>query len=139
MSNKISLSAISEKMRKLDICMLTTITTRGMVSSRPMSNNGDVEYDGNSWFFTYDKSRTVKDILENPQVSLGFNGKKRLYISVTGKAKLVKSKAIMQEHWLTELKRWFPQGIETPGITMIHVKANRIKFWQDEEDGEVKL
>ncbi len=139
MSKKLTLAAMSEKMRKLDICMLTTKTSRGLVTSRPMSNNGDVEYDGNSWFFTFDKSRTVKDISENPQVNLGFNGPKDLFISLTGKAKLVRSKATMAEHWLDELNRWFPQGIDTPGIIMIHVKANRIKFWQREEEGEVKL
>ena len=139
MGNKISLATMSGKMRKLDICMLTTHTSRGLISSRPMSNNGDVEYDGNSWFFTYDKSRTVKDISENPQVNLGFNGPKDLYISLTGKAKLIKNRTIMAEHWLNELKQWFPEGIDTPGIIMIHVKANRIKFWQREDEGEIKL
>jgi general stress protein 26 len=139
MSKKLTLATVSEKMRKLDICMLTTKTSRGLVTSRPMSNNGDVEYDGNSWFFTFDKTRTVKDISENPQVNLGFNGPKDLFISLTGKAKLVKNKATMAEHWLDELNRWFPQGLETPGIIMIHVKAKRIKFWQREEEGEIKL
>ncbi len=51
-----------------------------------MSNNGDVEYDGNSYFFSFEKSRAVKEIEENPEVNLSFNGKNELYISLTGKA-----------------------------------------------------
>ena len=139
MAKEITLKEVSEKMRKLDICMLTTKTQGGLVTSRPMSNNGEVEYDGNSWFFTFEQSRTVKDIGENPEVNLNFNGPKDLYISLTGKAKLVKDKAQLKEHWLDELKQWFPDGIETPGIRLIHVKADRIKFWQKEEEGEVEL
>ena len=81
------INAISEIMRRLDICMLTTQTARGLLTSRPMSNNGDVEYDGNSYFFIYEDSRAVKDIEENPQVNLCFEGPGGLYISLTGKAK----------------------------------------------------
>src|SRR5215203_3216892 len=84
----IKLGDISKKMRKLDICMLTTQTGRGVLNSRPMSNNGDVEYDGNSYFFTYEGSQKIKDIENNPQVSLSFNGPKDLYLAITGKAKL---------------------------------------------------
>lgn len=136
---KKTLGDISSKMKDLDICMLTTQTARGQLSSRPMSNNGEVEYEGNSYFFTFEKSKLVKDIEENAQVNLGFNGKDDLYISLTGKAKLIRNKEKLQERWQDQLKQWFPQGVDTPGIVMVHVKAGRIKYWQREEEGEVKL
>ena len=69
-----TLKAVAAKMAKLDITLLTTHTSRGQLSTRPMSNNGDVAYDGNSYYFTYEGSRTVSDIEENPHVSLGFSG-----------------------------------------------------------------
>jgi general stress protein 26 len=50
MANK-KLKELSRKMKKLDICLLTTQNGRGGLHSRPMSNNGDVAYDGNSYFF----------------------------------------------------------------------------------------
>jgi len=134
-----TLKDIAAKMANLDIAMLTTHTSRGQLSTRPMSNNGDVEYDGNSYYFTYEGSRTVRDISENPQVSLGFNGPKRLYLTVVGTASLIRQKATMQKHWLPELKRWFKDGIDTPGIVLVRVRAKRIKYWQDEEEGELHL
>ena len=126
-------------MKNLDICMLSTHASRESLNARPMSNNGDVEYDGNSYFFTSEDSSLVKEIGHNAQVSLSFSGPKHLYITVIGKAKLVKSKEIMKEHWLDELKRWFDKGLDTPGIVMLHVEASRVRYWEGEEQGEIAV
>ena len=134
-----TLKEIAAKMANLDIALLTTHTSRGQLSSRPMSNNGDVEYDGNSYYFTYDGSRTVADITENAHVSLGFSGPKRLYVSIVGTAQLIRQRATLEKHWLPELKRWFTDGLDTPGIVLIRVQANRIKYWQDEDEGELHI
>ena len=72
-------------------------------------------------------------------MNLGFSGKDDVYISLTGKAKLIRNKSKLQEHWQDQLKQWFPKGVDTEGIVMIHVKAGRIKYWQNEDEGEVKL
>ena len=45
----------------------------------------------------------------------------------------------MEEHWLKELEQWFKDGLDTKGIVMIHVKAKRIKYWHNEDEGEVKV
>lgn len=134
-----TLRYISAKMKDIDICMFTTKSARGRLLSRPMSNNGDVKYDGNSFFFTFQESQKVKDIQEDSAVNLGFTTKDNMYIAVSGKAKLIKSKAVMQEHWVDSLNQWFKEGLDTPGIVMIQVKANKITYWQKMKQGEIKL
>ena len=134
-----TLKDIAAKMAKLDIAMLTTHTSRGQLSTRPMSNNGDVEYDGNSYYFTSEGTRTVRDITENPHVSLGFSGPNSLYVSVVGKAQLIRQKATMQKHWVPDLEVWFKDGIDTPGLVLVRVEANRIKYWQNEDEGELHI
>ena len=52
---------------------------------------------------------------------------------------LIKNKEVFKEHWVKSLNRWFEDGVETPGIIMIHVKADHIKFWQKEEEGVPSL
>lgn len=136
---ELKLSDISHKMRKLDICMMTTQAADKSLISRPMSNNGDVEYDGNSYFFTYEESEVVKDLITNSNINLTFSGADMLYISITGTGQLIYDKDVLKEHWLDELSKWFADGVDTPGITMIQVRADRIKFWHKEEEGEVKL
>ena len=138
---KVSMKALSKKMRNLDYCMMTTATAGGALSSRPMSNNGEVDYDGTSYYFTFDQSRTVADIRRNDKVSLAFQGtqSKSFSVSVEGKAKLVEDKKQMADHWTPDLDRWFKDGLDTPGIVMIQVDAKRIHYWAGEDDGEVKV
>jgi general stress protein 26 len=133
-----SLKTIAEKMKNLDICMLVTQDGRNVYHSRPMSNNGKVEYDGNSWFFTYDNSTKVKQIENNHKVSLIFQSKNNLFIECYGNASVVKDKKIMKDKWVDSIEQWFPEGLETPGICLLKVEAKRIHFWDKEEEAEYK-
>jgi len=118
---------------------MATQASDGRITCRPMSNNGDVEYDGNSYFYTYEESEVVKELSANKNINLSFQGEDMLFISITGKGELIKEKNMIKEHWVNSLNKWFDQGSETPGITMIHVKADTIKYWLKEEQGEVKI
>jgi general stress protein 26 len=133
------LTDISKKMKNLDICMLSTHAGRGQLNSRPMSNNGDVEYDGNSYFFSYDGSSLVNEIAADAHVNLSFEGTKHLFITMAGKASLIRSRAKMEEHWIGELTQWFKEGLDTPGIVMIQVESSLIRYWEGEEQGEIKV
>ena len=135
----LTLTGIARHMRKLDICMMVTETARGGLNSRPMSNNRDVTYKGDSYFFTYEKTGKIKDLETNPNVCLNYEGEKGLFISIMGKAKLVRRKAAFEEHWDDSLNQWFKQGIDTPGIVLIHVKGNKLRYWQREKEGEISL
>lgn len=130
---------ISNKMKDLDICMLSTTSERGIVSTRPMSNNRDVKYNGESFFFSDEMTQKVRDISKNSSVSLSFMGKKGLYIIVKGKARIIKSKAKMEEHWVPSLEQWFKDGIGTKGLVMVAVKAQRIHYWNNYKEGEITL
>ncbi|MEO6636864.1 MAG: pyridoxamine 5'-phosphate oxidase family protein [Ginsengibacter sp.] len=133
-----SLKTIAEKMKNLDFCMMVTQDGRNAYHARPMSNNGEVEYDGKSWFFTYDESNKVKQIEADPKVSLLYQTEKMLFIECAGHATIIRQKKLLQEKWVDELSRWFPDGINTPGICLIKVDATRITFWDKEEEGEYK-
>lgn len=135
---KASLETLAKKMKNLDFCMMITQDGRNSFHSRPMSNNGKVEYDGNSWFFTYEDSNKVKQIEADPKVSLIYQNDKMLFIECYGHASIIRQKSILQEKWIDELSRWFPKGLETPGICLIKVNATRIQFWDKEEEGEYK-
>jgi general stress protein 26 len=140
-----SLSDISEAMRDIDFSMLTTRAENGALSARPMSNNRDVEYDGDSWFFASDDNRSVTDIERDGQVGLtyqtkgGLLGKPPMFVGVEGRAHIHRDKALFAEHWNKDLDRYFEDGVDTPGLVMIHVRAERIHYWDGEEEGEVKV
>lgn len=134
-----SLSDLSKKMRKIDVAMLSTHTEGGAIAGRPMSNNGQVEYDGTSYYFTWENSRMVADIVRDPKVSLAFQGRKAFLVAVAGKAELIRDKDQFEAHWTPDLDQWFDEGVDTEGLVMIKVRAARVHYWDGEDNGEVKL
>jgi general stress protein 26 len=140
-----TLEEISEKLKKIDFCMLSTNGGSGRISSRPMSNNGDVEYDGDSWFFSFDGKKKVSEIEGIDVVSLTFTappsllGKPGIFIAIEGAAALIRDKAAFEKHWVADLERWFPNGIDTQGLVLIKVVANSIQYWDGKESGRVPL
>ncbi len=141
----LTLADLSRKMADIDFCMLATRTEGGEIAARPMSNNGDVEYQDDSYFFTWAQSRTVADIERDPQVSLSFTGSKGLlgkppiFVAVEADAQLIRDKSAFQEHWNPDLERWFENGVDTPGMVMIKAHAKRMHYWDGEDEGELTL
>lgn len=133
-----TLTEIAEKMRNLDICTFTTVTDDGSLLGRPMSNNSDVEYDGNSYYFTLKNEQIAQDIQNEPSVGLAFEGKGHLYICVSGKAEIIEDKSAFEEHWVPDLDQWFEQGVNTPGLVLIKVAASYVRYWQNQEEYEWK-
>lgn len=138
-----TLEDLSSHLKKIDFCMLCTHTGAGEIATRPMSNNGDVDYDGDSWFFSYDQTRKIAEIEGAGGVLLTFTappsllGKPGIFIAVEGNASIIRDKAAFEAHWTSGLDRWFSEGIDTPGLVLIKVSAASIHYWDGEENGEV--
>ena len=143
--NEMSLKDLAETIADIDFTMLSTRAQSGEIAARPMSNNGDVEYDGDSWFFTSEETQMISDIERDPHIGLSLQGKSGLlgkppiFISIEAKAELVRDKIAFQQHWNKDLDRWFKQGVDTPGIVLIKAHAHRIKYWDGMDEGEVKV
>ena len=139
------LKEIAKKMKDIDFCMMATQGQDGGFAGRPMSNNQDVEYSGDSFFFALDSTNTVQDLQKNKNVGLSFSGAKGLlgkppiFIQVAGEGQLIKDKAQFEKHWNKDLEYWFKDGLNTPGLVLIKVHASRIHYWDGQENGEVKV
>ncbi len=121
---------IAQMIKGIDFGMLTTVDDDGTLRSRPMSANGNVEFDGDVWFFTYGESHKVLEAQHHPQVNVAFSDpKKQTYVSLSGTAALVRDKAKVEELWEPSLKAWFPQGIDTPDIALLKVTAHQAEYW----------
>ena len=134
-----NMKSLAKLMKGLDLCLMTTTAANGMIVSRPMSNNGDVDFDGTSYFFTWEQSGVAEELRANKNVNLGFQAADKTYISACGKAKLITNREVMTDHWNPDLEIWFEDGLDTEGILMIEVKCKRIKYWHKMEVVEVKV
>jgi general stress protein 26 len=143
--SELTLPELSKKMKDIDFVMFATRTESGTIKARPMSNNGEVEYDGDSFFFTMDDHELVSDIQLDPNVSLSMQGQKGLlgkppfFLAIEGRADLIRDKGKFKAHWTSGLDHWFEQGPDTPGLTLIKVHADNIHYWDGEDDGEIRV
>jgi general stress protein 26 len=142
---ELTLTDISEKMRDIDFAMFSTRTSSGAIASRPMSNNRQVEYDGDNYFFTLQDTGTVRDIGGRPDVGLSFQGRsgalgmKPFFITIEGKAELIRDKGQFADHWTDDLDDWFKDGVDTPGLVLVKVHAERLHYWDGYHEGEIDL
>jgi general stress protein 26 len=116
--------------KAVDICMLATVDERGDLRSRPMSNNREIEFDGDLWFFTYGASHKVDEVGRVPKVCAGFaDVAAQQYASLSGRAEVVRERAKIEELWRPQLRAWFPEGVETPDIALLKVTVERAEYW----------
>jgi general stress protein 26 len=124
------LGKLREMVKDIDFCMLTTVDENGGLHSRPMSSNGDIDSDGDIWFFTSTSSHKVSEIAKLPKVNLSFaDPDNQRYVSVSGKAQLVRDRKKIDELWRPEFKIWFPEGKDDPEVALLRVNLEKAEYW----------
>ena len=124
------LQKLRSMVKDIDFCMLTTVDENGDLHSRPMSSNGDIDRNGDIWFFTGASSLKVNEISKLPKVNLSFaDPSNQHYVSITGSAQLVRDRAKIDELWRPEFKMWFPEGKDDPEIALLRVNLEKAEYW----------
>ena len=124
-----------EKLGKLiddiKVAMMTTAEPGGAMRSRPMWTAGGKEpFGGSLWFFTYAQSGKVHEFETDRHVNLSYaKPDDQEYVSVSGKARLSRNPAKIDELWTDSMKAWFPQGKGTDGIALINVNVDHAEYW----------
>lgn len=125
---------VARLLKDIDICMLVT-RSDGAFRGRPMSNNGKVEWDGDSWFFSFRDSGKVAEIEADPSVELAYIATERgTWVSVEGTAEVVEDDAKKRELWDDGLATWFQDGPDDDEVILLKVRANQIHAWANGEE-----
>ena len=124
------LQKLRELVKDIDFCMLTTLDDTGDLHSRPMSSNGDIDHNGDIWFFTSASSHKVSEIEKLPKVNVSFaDPDNQHYISISGNAQLVRDRDKIEELWRPEFKMWFPKGKDDPDVALLRVSLKKAEYW----------
>ena len=125
-----SLEKLRTLIKDIDFCMLTTIDEEGDPHSRPMSSNGDIDPNGDLWFFTAASSLKVDEVTNSPKVNVSFaDPENQRYVSVTGLARLVRDREKIDELWRPQFKIWFPKGKDDPEVALLCVSLEKGEYW----------
>jgi general stress protein 26 len=114
--------------KDMKIAMMTTVDTDGTLHSRPMHSQQADEH-GDLWFFTKIQSPKITEISRDNEVNLAYSDPDRQhYVSVSGKAEIVRDRARIAEMWSEGMRTWFPGGQDDPTIALIRVHPAR-EYW----------
>ena len=139
-SGREAIPQIAALISTIDICLFSTRGEDGQLHARPMSNNGQVEWEGSSWFFAPSDGRLVAELEGDPQAVAAYRAEESFdFISISGHATLETDRELKQKYWLPELERWFPNGPEDPNVTLIRLDAEHADWWTGEGDGSADL
>ena len=109
------------------IAMLTT-EDGGVLRSRPMECV-QVE-DGVLWFFTGASSAKTSEVRGGREVNLSLvDTANQNYVSLSGRAAVVRDRAKAKELWSEEQRIWFPGGIDDPDLALLKVKVEQAEYW----------
>ena len=115
-------------MKDIGFAMMTTedgdnLRARPMVAAQK-------EFDGNLWFYTRASSHKVDEVKGDQRVGITYaEPAKQEYVSLSGKARLVRDKAAITEHWQESMRTWFPKGTDDPDIALLRVDVTAAEYW----------
>ena len=126
---KDAVAKLGALIKKMKFAMLTTLDEDGTLRSRPMATQ-EVEFDGTLWFFTRASAPKVGEVEKEHQVNVAYaEPNDQTYVSVSGRANVVRDKAKAEELWNPALKAWFPKGLDDPDLALLKVEVDKAEYW----------
>lgn len=133
------LEKLRELTRGIDVTMLTTAGGDGRIHSRPMVAQ-EIDAGGRLWFFTRAATGKSHEIDRHPEVNVAYadSGRQR-YVSIAGRARLVRDAAKARELWNPAYRAWFPDGLDDPELALIEVEIESAEYWDSRSSAMVHL
>jgi general stress protein 26 len=115
--------------RDIGVAMITTKSPDGSIHSRPMASPKH-SFDGDLYFFTAVDSLKAHEVEQESQVNVSFaEPKNERYVSISGKASVVKDVVMAREMWNPLMKGWFPEGPDDPTLALLKVEIEHAEYW----------
>lgn len=138
-SSRRSLRELWDKVRGVEIAMLTTVDEDGALHSRPMATQA-IEAEEYLWFFAARDSGKVRAIQGNPAVGLTYaSPADRLYVMASGRARVTDNDQKARELWSKAAQGWFPAGPADASLVLICVDVDQAEWWDGTEARPLNL
>lgn len=127
-----SLDELKELLAEFQTAMLTTVTSEGLLRSRPMSvQERHDELPCDLWFVTGIDTPKVEEIEQQHQVGVScLRPKDSAYLSISGLARLRRDRELVRRLFEPDWKIWFPEGADDPTIGILELTVERAEYWE---------
>jgi general stress protein 26 len=130
MSDKGDLPKLKELIDSIRIGLLTTVDLDGSLHTRPVETLR-CDADGTLWFFTDHESPKAQELSHDMRVSVGYSGpSKKVYVAVTGRARILRDQALAAELWIPGQRAWYPKGVDDEHLSILRVAIERAEYWE---------
>jgi len=128
MSHPTEVERVWQIIEKVGVCMLTTCFAGGL-RARPLEARPDRT--SSRLLFVIDvHSAKHAEVDGWPEVGLVFiDAADKAYLSITGRARLVRDRKKIDELWRPQFEMWFPEGKDDPNIGLLRVKIEKAEYW----------
>lgn len=134
-----TIKKLRDLIKDIKFGMLTTAGDDGSLRSRPMATQ-QTEFDGDLWFFTNASAPKVDEIRHDQHVNVSFSSHEdNRYVSVSGKAQIVRDRKKAEELWNPFYKAWFPKGLDDPDLALLRVPVEQAEYWDSPSSTVVHL
>jgi general stress protein 26 len=119
-----------ELIEKIGVCMLTSQVADGL-HARPVEARADAadKAAGLIYVVTDQRSPKVDEITAHPAVVLTFvDQSENAYLSVTGRAQVVRDVAKAKELWRKTDELWW-SGYDDPNVCLLQIEAMTAELW----------
>lgn len=122
---------VREMVKTIGICMFTTHDAAGAMHARPMAPMADPTPDDDTiWFFTRSGTPKVEEVGHDGQVLLSFAATSTQdYLSLTGKALVMRDVSKQKSLWSEGARVWFPKGPESDDLALIAFHPEQAQYW----------
>lgn len=129
MTHQDEIKKVAELIKDVKIAMLTTVDQDGSLHSRPMATQ-QAPFDGDLWFFTDGRSAKIDEVQNEQRVNVSYaNPDDSRYVSVSGRAVLIRDQKKARELWNPIYKAWFPEGLDDPNLALLNVSVEKAEYW----------
>lgn len=128
-SREDAIEKLAELIKEIRIAMLTTAMPDGTLRSRPMATQRE-KFDGTLWFFCDAESAKVYEVRQDSHVNVSYaEPKHERYVSVSGRASVVRDLQKARELWTPFHKAYFPNGPDDPSLALLKVEVTLAEYW----------
>ena len=126
-----------EMVKKHRFAMMTSMNGEKL-RSRPMTT---IEREGDTlWFFAQSDSEVINEFEHQPQVCLSYSdASSQDFVSITGKALIVRDVAKKRALWNPMVQAWLPEGAESPHVVLIEVVPDHAEYWDGNSSKLVQI
>ncbi|MBA3563206.1 MAG: pyridoxamine 5'-phosphate oxidase family protein [Gammaproteobacteria bacterium] len=118
---------LDELIAEFDTAMLVTRAPDGALRSRPMAIAG--KHSGAVLHFaTRFDAPKVAELEDEPDVNVTMQAADK-YLSLSGRARIIEDRNLLDELWSPAWKLWFPEGKDDPDLALIELEPETGEYW----------